>query len=263
MIFHVLRLFEPSTSRMIRSFKILKGALTNTQMNPQSGRKRRQLPKNSLKVCICILLLYDCWDVYNSSVIDTELKDIRNHLREHEAHLEALKDGKPFTPVLTGKAAQVQAKAITNKKRKNARGGKKGAPKRRRSSPVDDDDDSMDSGSDSDSDSDSEASDIDSDFGSVKGSDDENDSDNDSNSGSESGSNDAENNNTEDDTVTEEYLEEKIKEKKESVKDARQRLSDARKQKKEAVDYLSTLKKNIAKAQKEKNAFCSLKRSEV
>ena len=60
-----------------------------------------------------------------------------------------------------------------------------------------------------------------------------------------------------------EFLEEGIKGTKEAIKSARAHLAEARKRRKEANDQLSTLKKNIVKAQMEKNRFCSLKRSEV
>jgi septal ring factor EnvC (AmiA/AmiB activator) len=188
--------------------------------------------------------------------IEAELKTIREHLREYEEHLQALKDNKPFAPTLTGKSAK--ATATRGKKRKNSRGGKNGSPKKRRNSPDNDEDESMESDSDSDSDSD-----VDSDFASDKGSDDEQ-TDDESKSGSDSeGSDTGDDEDQSDSEVTEEDLKEKIKDTKEAVKSGRNRLSEARKQKKESVDYLSTLKKNITKAQKEKNAFCSLKRSEV
>ncbi|RDB22483.1 Nuclear GTPase SLIP-GC [Hypsizygus marmoreus] len=189
--------------------------------------------------------------------IDKELEEIREYSQEYAEHLEALQDGKPFTPRLTGKTKK--AKEATSKKRKNSRGGKKGSSKKRRRSVYDDEDDSMGSDESSDNASDSDS---DGDFESDKGSDDEGHSDNESKkSGSGAEDSDAEEDDNQEE-ITEEYLKGKIAETKDAIKDARQRLSDVRKQRKEAVDYLSTLKKNIAKAQKEKNAFCSLKRSE-
>lgn len=189
-----------------------------------------------------------------AKAINTELEVVCEYQHEYEEHLQALKDNKPFTPTLTGKAAKTMV--TKGKKRKNSSGGKKGSPKKHRSSPDDDEDESMESDSNSDSDSDSGS---DSDFASDKGSDDEQ-SDDESKSGSDSEENDAGGNDQAE--VTEDDLEERIKEAKEAVKSGRNRLSEARKQKKEAVGYLSTLKKHITKAQKEKNAFCSLKRSE-
>jgi len=185
---------------------------------------------------------YSCADT--TLVVETELKGIREHLRDYEEHLQALKDNKPFTP-----------RSVTKgKKRKNTRGDKKGSPKKRRNSP-DDEDDSMESDFDSDDDAD-----CDSNFASDKGSDDVETDD------EAKSSSDSEKSYGEDEVeveATEEDLEEKIKETKEAVKSGRSRLSEVRKRKKEAVDYLSTLKKNITRAQKEKNAFCSLRRSEV
>ncbi len=62
---------------------------------------------------------------------------------------------------------------------------------------------------------------------------------------------------------TEETLEVKIKTCKDAIKASRERQNEARVRKKEASDALSSLGKTIIKVQKEKNAFCSLKRSEV
>lgn len=179
------------------------------------------------------------------------MKIIRNFVKEYEAHLDALQNGEPFTPRLT---APTKVKAV-NKKRKNTRGDKRGTKKRRHSG-TDDEDDSMESGSGSNSDS---SNDSDSSFASGRNSDDE-DENEDEDETPDSDSDDSE---VVEPEVTEEYLERKIKESKENIKAARETLSNARKEKKEATDYLSTLNKNIAKAQKEKNAFCSLKRSEV
>lgn len=96
---------------------------------------------------------------------------------------------------------------------------------------------------------------------SNKDSNDEKDSDDEaSKSGSDS---EGEGSDDEQEDVTEDSLKEKITEGKAAIKAGRERLSEVRKEKKEAIDYLSTLKKNIGRAQKEKNAFCSLKRSEV
>lgn len=63
--------------------------------------------------------------------------------------------------------------------------------------------------------------------------------------------------------VTEETLKAKIKEGKEKIKDIRAILTVAREKKKDASDKLARLKKSLAKVQREKNGFCSLKRSEV
>lgn len=89
-----------------------------------------------------------------------------------------------------------------------------------------------------------------------------------SDSGSESGSDDEKDAEEDGDgemeeEVTVESLKAKIEELKQAIKDGRVQLSEFRKQRKEASDMLATLKKRQNKAQREKNAFCSLKRSEV
>lgn len=172
--------------------------------------------------------------------IDTELQDLRNHLREYNAHLEALENGDTFVPTLTGKGAS--GNGSSSKKRKNHGKGKAGSPKRRRSGLSDDDDDFSDDDS-------STAESIDSD--------DESESDQDEDLGSDTGDV-----GVDEEQETEDSLKEKITESKNAIKDARERLSSARKQKKDASDHLSILSKNVAKVQREKNAFCSLKRSE-
>jgi hypothetical protein len=214
-------------------------------------KNKSQAEKSAKGLPLYIISLYSCAD--DTVAIEIELKGIREHLHEYEEHLQALKDNKPFTPTLTAQSAtEMVAKS---KKRKNSRAGKKGSPKKHRSNPDDNEDVSIMSESGSDSDSDS---DMDSDVPSDKDSDEETDDESESDSESEesgAGSNVEE--------ITEEDLQQKIKETTEAVKSGRNRLSEARKQKKEAIDYLSTLKKHVTKAQKEKNAFCSLKRSEV
>jgi hypothetical protein len=56
-------------------------------------------------------------------------------------------------------------------------------------------------------------------------------------------------------------LKEKIKETKEAIKVGREQLNLARQQRKEASDAITKAKRDQAAAQKDKNAFCSLKRS--
>lgn len=184
------------------------------------------------------------------------MQSVREHNSEYEDHLRALEAGEPFTARLTGKAAK-KAQDSRGKKRKNTRGGKGGSSKRTRISNDDDSDFDMDDiesdvGSDSDSDKDSDD---------EKDSDEEKDSDDDDAS-KHSGS-DGEGSDQEEEEVTQESLKAKIDECKAAIKAARERLSEVRKAKKEANDNLSTLKKNIGRAQKEKNAFCSLERSKV
>lgn len=64
-------------------------------------------------------------------------------------------------------------------------------------------------------------------------------------------------------TLTESDLKAKIKEGKAKIKVTRSKLTDAREKKKDASDSIARLKKSLAKIQRDKNAFCSLKRSEV
>jgi len=107
---------------------------------------------------------------------------------------------------------------------------------------------------DEDSENDSESSD------SSEGSDSDSDSDDDESQSENEGGNQDEVMEVE---VTEEDLEGKIKTCKDGIKAYRERQNEARIRKKEASDALSSLDKTIIKVQKEKNAFCSLKRSEV
>ncbi|KAF9006452.1 hypothetical protein BDQ17DRAFT_284172 [Cyathus striatus] len=165
--------------------------------------------------------------------VESELDNIRNYLREYEAHYDALKSGGSFTPILTAPHA---------KKRKNPHEGKKGSSKRRRSSLDLSDNDDYFTASDHSTDSDNEDD-------SIKVSSSENEDDEDE-ADWENGS------------VTEESLQSMINLTKESLKATRERLNAARQQRKEARDELATITKNIARTQKDKNAFCSLKRSE-
>ncbi|KAG6813480.1 hypothetical protein H0H92_010505 [Tricholoma furcatifolium] len=192
-----------------------------------------------------------------AKAIESELKTLRKVKDEYEEHLQALKDGKSFTPRLTAKSGSAgKAATSTSRKRKNVRSGKKGTRKRHRGSDSDSEQ-SEESDVDSyiDVDSDSDASDRDTED--EKSSDDES-----KDSDAESDEDTDQDEEQDDEEVTEDSLEVKIKDTKESIKSARERLSEARKLKKDASDALANLKKNIAKTQREKNAFCSLKRSE-
>lgn len=66
-----------------------------------------------------------------------------------------------------------------------------------------------------------------------------------------------------DENLTEEILKEKKARNKQQINEVRTRLSATRKEKKDVADGMDALKKKLARAQKSKNAFCSLKRSEV
>ncbi|TFY80874.1 hypothetical protein EWM64_g3143, partial [Hericium alpestre] len=175
--------------------------------------------------------------------IEEQLKDVRDILKEHQAHMEALENGESFTPVLTGSSGKA------NKKRKNKRGGKDGSAKRKRN--ADDDDIDMDDLDDflvADSDSDSD-------------SDKENDDDDDGSDAAKSDTASDDEDEEEKEEVTVETLKARIEETKALIKSGREHLNEARKTKKEASDALAILKKKQTKAQREKNAFCSLERS--
>ncbi|KAJ7638747.1 hypothetical protein FB45DRAFT_988699 [Roridomyces roridus] len=189
--------------------------------------------------------------------LDPKVKHLQAVLEEHEEHLEALKDGRSFVLKLTGpKSKAPKGKKPKGKKRKNSRGDKPGSPKRRRSDSFvvdDDDDDNMSS-------SDDETSDFRASHDEEDGSDDEEkDSDADE---LDSDQEDVEDVEEDVEEHTEESVGLKIKETKALLKETRERRNDARKQRNEVADALAALKQKGAKAQQEKNAFCSLKRSE-
>lgn len=163
---------------------------------------------------------------------------------------------------MTGNGTNKESKNANGKKRK--RGGKdakKGSPKRRKSDVFEDEDENMLGSDDEDLDDDIESdSDNEDDSESDNDSKDNNSDDDDddaSKSGSDSEAGDEEG------EETEESLQAKIVDANDAVKAGRERLSEARKAKKDAIDYLAGLKKKESHAQKSKNAFCSLKRSEV
>ncbi|KDQ65115.1 hypothetical protein JAAARDRAFT_188367 [Jaapia argillacea MUCL 33604] len=184
--------------------------------------------------------------------IDKELKQLRAYKKEYQEHIKALESGEPFTPTLTGKTTK-KGTPVRGKKRKSMGRGGGGSPKRRKADSDDDysmdDSDSDDIESDHHSDSDNSDSD-----GSDDGSDkEESDNDGGNSDSDEEGA---------DEEVTEESLKAKIAETEATLKEARGRLTEARKAKKDANDMLSNLKKKLGKAQKDKNGYCSLKRSE-
>ncbi|OBZ71962.1 Nuclear GTPase SLIP-GC [Grifola frondosa] len=177
--------------------------------------------------------------------IDKQLKEAREYLKEYQAHLEALENDEDFKPVLTAKASKVK-KASHLKRRADH-----------------DEDDPMDEDDDMDEDLDFSESE------SEKNSDEDQDGSDGSQSGSGSEDEDAEmagsgsEAESEEEEVTIDSLKAKIEDTRNAIKAGRVQLSEHRKQRKEASDMLATLKKKQVKAQREKNAFCSLKRSEV
>ncbi|THG94658.1 hypothetical protein EW026_g6853 [Hermanssonia centrifuga] len=175
--------------------------------------------------------------------IDQGLKQLREFLAEYQDHLKAMENGETFVPKLTAKTKagkNAEDSGSRGKKRKNSRGDEDD------DFLVDDDDDLDFSGSESDKNSGDESDGDKSESGSNKDSGDEEDDEEDQ----------------EAEEATEESLKEKIEEAKNGIKEFRVHLSEARKLRKEAMDALAGLKKRQNKAQREKNAFCSLKRSE-
>jgi len=165
-----------------------------------------------------------------------ELEFIRNNVNVHEEHLEALENNQVFVPHLTGKNG-----AKASKKRKRNDMDKVGSSKRRKVT-TDSNDDTNDFSDDS------------SELSKITGSESEDESDHESDSEKEA---------EEIITLTEDVLKAKIKEGKAKIKETRSELTDAREKKKDASDSITRLKKSLAKIQRDKNAFCSLERSEV
>ncbi|KAI0079668.1 hypothetical protein K474DRAFT_1683062 [Panus rudis PR-1116 ss-1] len=189
--------------------------------------------------------------------IDKELKEIRPMLQEYKEHLKALEKGETFTPTLTAKRKKVNA---GEKRRRGS--DDEGAPfKRRRTADSDysdDDDFIVDDDDDLDvelelagSEDDNKQSEADSSDG-EKPSDDK-----DSDKGA-----DDEHTDDEEEEVSQETLRTNIAEAEDAIKEGRAQLNELRNVRKEAIDKLANLKKRESKAQREKNAFCSLKRSE-
>jgi hypothetical protein len=192
--------------------------------------------------------------------IEGQLEDTREQMHEYQAHLEALENGETFVPTL-----KKNKLPVGGKKRKSTGKNKQGPQKRRRTVDADEEDELMESdegssdyGGDSDSD--------------IDGDDDDRDHENSKSSGgeepdpSEFGEERDSSENEEEEEIpklTEGDLKEKLQEAKDAIKIGRQLLNNARTAKKEAIDALSSVEKGHVKIQREKNAFCSLKRSEV
>lgn len=172
-------------------------------------------------------------------------------MHEHQAHLEALENGETFVPTL-----KKNKLPVSGKKRKSTGKMKQGPTKRRRSvaSEADEEDELMES----DEDFSDYSGDSDSDMDGV----DNRDRENAKSSGEEPDSSEDEDE-EEITNLTESDLKEKIQEAKDAIKAGREMLKDAQIAKREAADALSSVEKGQVKTQREKNAFCSLKRSEV
>ncbi|KAJ7068199.1 hypothetical protein C8F01DRAFT_1117262 [Mycena amicta] len=197
--------------------------------------------------------------------LNEEIAECRAIKKEQEEHLTALRGGKTFVPVLTGKKAQ-KDQANKSKKRKNGRGGKPGSPKRHRSISIDDSDDIQSDASASDSDDTMSDEDSDDEGKKTSRKDKKKDSSSDDSDDSDAEEDDSDADKDSDDEMTadatEESLQHDIEESKTKMAEFRQRLNEARKERKEAVDANASLKEKAAVVQKEKNAFCAKKRSE-
>ncbi|KAI0829426.1 hypothetical protein BC628DRAFT_1501297 [Trametes gibbosa] len=191
--------------------------------------------------------------------VDAQLKRSRALLQEYQAHLHALENGEHFEPVLTKKKAESKPKSEDgtdadsnsgsdadsaseseqeeqpmSKKRKHKDDGKRGSAKKLRASAASENESAMAVDEDEDlMDDEEELNFSDSDDEEAKSHAGSSSSDSDSDAGSDD----------ERDEDVEGEVEEEVT-------------------RKEAVDLLATLKKRQNKAQREKNAFCSLKRSE-
>ncbi|TFK28807.1 hypothetical protein FA15DRAFT_753191 [Coprinopsis marcescibilis] len=181
---------------------------------------------------------------------ERETNDLRARLEDHKKHLKALQDGEPYTSKF---APQPTYSSSVGKKRKNKRNGKQKSPKRRRSAQSDLDSNEDFSAPESEE---SECDDVDSDA--LSDSDESSNDDGNSDSELEVEKGLA----VENDDETEDTLNAKIESVKYAIKEARERSKNAKDEKREAADRISSLEKSLAKAQKEKNAFCSKKRSE-
>ncbi|KAL5508154.1 hypothetical protein ACEPAH_5772 [Sanghuangporus vaninii] len=206
--------------------------------------------------------------------INQELVTIRSDLTEHREHLKALQEGRSFTPSQPAKPSE-KAK---NKKRKNPHGGKGGSPKRMKEDLDDAEEVEMTLDPDADEEDGASLDDfIDDDPIKSDSSDFESASDSDSDSASDLDDKSDRNEDTvfeldsdpespqpdnSSDTLTEEEVKAQVEQKDAELKDARVRLSEARKQWKQAMDMISNLTEKQNNTQREKNAFCSLKRSE-
>lgn len=195
----------------------------------------------------------------NDTGIGSALNELRPKLKEYKDHLQALQNGESFIPVLNGKNAGKKSKKdegeTRGKKRKNTREGGRGSPKRRRGYSSDDDDDDFIVDDDDELMFSDEDEDRASETGKGSDEDDSDRSDDDEDNDKESSD--------EEEEVTEESLKEKIEAAENDLKEGRVQLSEQRRLRKEAMDALATIKKRQVKAQREKNAFCSLKRSEA
>ena len=195
--------------------------------------------------------------------------------------MKALEEGRTFVPSKPAKST----KKSNGKKRKNSHGEKDGSPKRRKGDSDEaeeaemmlDPDADEDEGTSSDDDfidddpiesvvSESVASKSDSDSDSESDSDSSTSSDDDKSDLDEDADELISDTSQPEDvggSITQDEVEARIEQKNEELKGARIRLSEFRNQRKQAMDAIAKLTEKQTHAQREKNAFCSLKRSEA
>jgi hypothetical protein len=185
--------------------------------------------------------------------------------KEYENSLSALENGESLTP-----SSDTQSSQVAGQKRKHTHDGKDGPYKRRKSALNSDEDDKDE---DVHADNDDDDNGVDSDMSSLSelkypdestADDDEEEEEGKGDEEDETGGSldGSDNSDTNSEFMTNDFKA-KIVEAKEAIKAGREDLTEARKEKKEAIDQITALKKRGAEDQKQKNAFCSLKRSEV
>jgi hypothetical protein len=184
--------------------------------------------------------------------LEAGLKDERATLKNNEAHVQALKKGDRYKPQSKSNTAKVGSK--------RKRSGSDGKSFKQQKT-----DESSDEEVDSDDDADYQDEGDVEDITMV----DESDADDQSDGHSErANSSDAANSDEESDEdesepeeLTIDDLQDRIAESKEAIKFAREQLTEERQKRKEVSDAITKAKRDEAMAQKDKNAFCSLKRS--
>jgi len=179
------------------------------------------------------------------------LKIVRAHITEYEEHVKALTNGDSFTPEpsASGGAAKASKKPLNGKKRKRIGGGKKGSPKRQRI-----DADGLDDFIVNDSETDANDK-------IYKGGDDHFDANREFNAGS--GGQDQGGAMGSRGEAMVKSITAKLVETREAMELSIQREKAASEDCKNAINALTSLREAKLKAQRQKNCFCSLKRSEV
>jgi hypothetical protein len=227
--------------------------ISDNTRETRQWKTRKETAEATLKCKTSLLFPVPCLNVVAGVERDkTEAEDL---LSDYQAGLEALENGLPFVPRVVGKPKSSESSSRGSKRKKSAKSQE--SPRKRKKTSDDDDDDDFIVSDDDDAFGDSDPE-----QGKDANSDEDEDDDNES-SDIESGSNADNDENEIQEDISIENVKAKIEEYQQIAKAARESRVRVRKERKEAVDRLATLKKNLARLQREKNAFCSLKRSEV